>query len=369
MKRFFLFSIMAFFGLFRAEAGSLDNIKQALEGAAMSQVQEKVYIHTDNNCYFVGDTLWYKAYVVRADNLVPTDMSRILYVELLSPDGLVVERQNIIVSATGHTCGQFVLEDSLYSGYYELRAYTRWQLNFNVYHHRYRTDETWWFYNKQMAADYFRLWDGLYSRVLPIYSKPEEKGNYDVRRMYQRPKTLLPRVKKDELFVEFYPEGGHFVQGVENRVAFSITDQHGEAVNIKGTIEADGIAALEISTEHLGRGAFTLTPGSKRVKANFVWKGKKYDFSLPKAEERGAVFRLEDSTLTIAARNLPTGREYAVSVLCRGALKHFQPVSLASGSSEIVLPLSSLPSGVCDVTLFDDEGRILDDRLFFVNNH
>ena len=27
-------------------------------------VQEKVYLHFDNNCYFLGDTIWYKAYVV-----------------------------------------------------------------------------------------------------------------------------------------------------------------------------------------------------------------------------------------------------------------------------------------------------------------
>ena len=162
---FLLFSLITI----SSHAGNLDDIRQALEQSSKSQVQEKVFVHTDNQCYFVGDTLWYKAYVVRADNLQPTDMSRILYVELLSPDGLVVERQNIIVSPKGYTCGQFVLTDSLYSGYYELRAYTRWMLNFNVRHHRYRRDETWSFYNKQMAADYFRVWDGLYSRVFPVY--------------------------------------------------------------------------------------------------------------------------------------------------------------------------------------------------------
>ena len=100
-------------------------------------VQEKVYLHLDNNCYFKGDTIWYKSYVVRADNLDYTDMSHILYVELLSPDGLVVERQNIIVSPDGYGDGNFALKDSLYSGYYELRAYTRWMLNFRVTEHPY----------------------------------------------------------------------------------------------------------------------------------------------------------------------------------------------------------------------------------------
>ena len=369
MKRILFIFTVFFLACPAVYAGSIDDIREALEESSLSQIQEKVYIHTDNTCYFVGDTLWYKAYVVRADNLQPTDMSRILYVELLSPDGLLVERQNIIISSEGHTCGQFVLEDSLYSGYYELRAYTRWQLNFNVYHHRFRTDETWWFYNKQMAADYFRQWDGLYSRVLPVYSKPEEAGGFGVRRMYQRPKTRLPKQKKDDLLVNFYPEGGHLLQGVENRVAFSVTDQHGEAVNITGTIEADDIPAMTIRTDYMGQGTFLLPAGNKRAKARFRWREKDYNFSLPKPEDSGAAFRLENGVLTIQTRQLSPGHDYAVSVLCRGALKHFQQVDLSQGRAEVELPISELPSGVCDVTLFDDEGRILADRLFFVNNH
>ena len=366
-----------------ASAGSLHDIRQALEQASVSQVQEKVYVHTDNTCYFVGDTLWYKAYVVRADNLHPTDMSRILYVELLSPDGLLVERQNIIVSPTGFTCGQFVLRDSLYSGYYELRAYTRWMLNFNQTEHWYARHETWLFYNKQMAADYYRQWEGLYSRVLPVYGKPEEPGNYDGRRMYQRPKQRLLKPKKDELHVSFYPEGGSLVEGLESRVAFDVTDQHGEAVSIKGTLTAGDRQVGTLSTTHEGRGVFTVTPAEKRLKAHFTWRGKNYSFSLPKAEQGGVVVTLEGESLKISARNLPTDRAYGLSVTCRGVLKHFDEVSLTApaapvpggspsgatpptATATLTLPLSELPTGVNDLTVFDSDGRILADRLFFV---
>jgi len=366
-KQFYLLLTVLCFSL-TSLAGNIDDIRQALEESSLSQVQEKVYLHTDNQCYFVGDTLWYKAYVVRADNHHPTNMSRLLYVELLSPDGLLVERQQIIVSPQGYTCGQFTLRDSLYSGYYELRAYTRWMLNFNVRHHRYSTHDTWLFYSKQMAADYFRIWDGLYSRVLPIYSKPEEAGDYDARRMYQRPKTRLPKQKKDDLVVTFYPEGGHLVEGVQNRVAFDVQDQHGEAVNIRGTVSATNMQPLSINTEYMGRGSFIVTPSDKRLKAHFTWKGKDYDISLPKAEEQGAALRLEGNTLTITSRNLPANRQYAVSVLCRGVLKHFQAIDLSQGVASVNLPLDELPTGVCDVTLFDDEAQILADRLFFVNH-
>lgn len=348
-------------------AGDLNDIRRALELSGQTQVQEKVYVHTDNECYFVGDTLWYKAYVVRADQLVPTDMSRILYVELLTPDGLLVERQNIIVSATGFSCGQFVLPDSLYSGYYELRAYTRWMLNFNMGHQRYSKDDTWYFYNKEMAADFFRTWDGLYSRVLPVYSKSDQPGDYDVRRMYQRPKQDIPQPKKDKLFVTFYPEGGHLIAGVENRVAFEAVDQYGEAINISGTINGSNGQSLKIQTEHMGRGIFSMTPSDKRLEAHFTFRGKNYTISLPHAEQQGIAMRLDDTLLHILSKNLPQDKDYAVSILCRGALKYFS--RLSPNASHFSLPLDSLPTGVNELTLFDSDGRIWASRQFFVNHH
>lgn len=81
-------------------------------------------------------------------------MSHILYVELVSPDGMVVERQNIIASEKGYGDGNFVLQDSIYSGFYEIRAYTRWMLNFCVSEHEYGRKDAELFYNKQMAKDF-----------------------------------------------------------------------------------------------------------------------------------------------------------------------------------------------------------------------
>lgn len=370
-KAFFL--LLTFFSL-SISAGSLDDIRQTLLASSLEQAQEKVFVHTDNQCYFVGDTLWYKAYVVRADNLKPTNMSRLLYVELLSPDGMLVERQTVIISPAGFTCGQFALTDSLYSGYYELRAYTRWNLNFNVRKHYYRKEETWWFYNKQMAADYYRVWDGLYSRVLPVYSKPEKAGDYDARYMYQRPKTRLPRKKKDDLVVNFYPEGGHLIDGIENRVAFEVCDQHGEAINITGKIDLGNGETLTLKTEYMGRGVFTITPNGKRLHASFHWHDKDWSINLPKPEAHGASFLLDGNLLDIKAYGLPQDKDYAVSILCRGALKHFEQVQLQENiggpyTATLTLPFDKLPSGVADITLFDSDGQIIADRLCFVNNH
>ena len=347
----------------------LDSIRQLLENAP---VQEKVYLHLDNNCYYKGDTIWYKSYVVRADNLDYTDMSRILYVELLSPDGLVVERQNIIVSPDGYGDGNFVLKDSLYSGYYELRAYTRWMLNFRVTEHNYGRKDREYFYNKEMARDFFRQFGTAYSRVVPVYERPDSAGDYTQKYIVSRPKTRIEKELKEDLLVNFYPEGGHLVAGTRCRVAFEVHDEEGQQIDIEGAVRVgDRNDSLRIHTTHQGRGVFTVdVPQDGRLCARFTYHGKDYRFDLPKAEAVGCALRLDatgsELTAELSPQGFPVGRSFAVAVLCRGVLKSFRTIA---GGGRINLNTSLFPTGVNDLIVLDEDGRLLADRLFFVNHH
>ena len=355
----------------------LDSIRQRLEQAP---VQEKVYLHLDNNCYFKGDTIWYKSYVVRADNLGYTDMSHILYVELLTPDGLVVERQNIIVSPDGYGDGNFALKDSLYSGYYELRAYTRWMLNFCVTEHPYGRKDREYFYNREMARDFFRQFGTVYSRVVPVYERPDSAGDYAQKYIVSRPKTRVDKELKEKLLVNFYPEGGHLITGTRCRVAFEVHNEEGEQIDIEGTVSD----SLPIRTTHQGRGVFMVdVPQDGRLRASFTYHDKEYHFDLPKAEDAGCALRLSNPSdyseysdhsdlpsaliADISFRGLPEGRSYALAVLCRGILKSFQ--TIPSAGCRITLDTSLLPTGVNDLIVLDEDGRLLADRLFFVNHH
>ena len=352
----------------KAQTG-LDAVKDMLENAP---VQEKVYLHLDNTCYFKGDTIWYKAYAVRADDLTYTDMSRILYVELLSPDGMVVERQQIILSEDGYSDGNFALQDSIYSGYYEVRAYTRWMLNFCVSEHDYGYKDYIHFYNRQMAHDFFRQFDAVYSRVIPVYERPENPGEYAEKYIVSRPKTRLEKELKERLTVTFYPEGGHIVAGQQCTVAFEAVDEEGELQDVSGMLHIPGREdSIAISTVHQGRGVFTVkVPENGRLKARFPWHGKNYTFDLQKTEEAGCALHVDavgdQLQVTIALSGLPTTQELGVAVLCRGTLRHYQTIT---GSTTLTLDKSKLPTGVNDLLVFDETGQLLSDRLFFVNHH
>lgn len=337
-------------------ADALDDLQQLF--ASKPQVQEKIYIHTDNNCYFLGDTLWYKAYVVRADNLKPTNYSKYLYVELLSPDGYVVERQHIPVSANGATCGQFALTDTLYSGFYEVRAYTRWQLNFNVTHKDYTTNDRLKFYGVQAAADFFRDFEGLYSRVFPVYQKPNTVGDFSERYMSKRPKQRVLKEHK-ALYVTFYPEGGHLVKGLSSNVAFEVKDNNGELIDIEGTL-SDG---RTVKTSHLGKGEFNITPQGSSTALRLHWNDRDWSFPLPKAEESGATvaYNTAKHSADIRSKGISAA---AYMVMCRGKLIKFERIS-----GNATVQLSGLPTGINELIVYDTNAQPLASRLFFVNNN
>ena len=75
-------------------------------------------------------TIWYKAYVVTAEQNQPSPISTPLYVELLDQLGNTSDRQ-IIQLRDGEGEGQFILTKALFSGFGEIRAYTKWMLAFS----------------------------------------------------------------------------------------------------------------------------------------------------------------------------------------------------------------------------------------------
>ncbi len=149
-----------------------------VEGFGVGLPQEKVYLHLDNTCYFfLGDTLWYKG-IRHAFRPGHVDRPEQNPLRGASHAGRYsVERQQLeMEDGTAH--GMFVLKDTLYAGYYELRAYTRWMLNFGQceYPHVRISEDL--FYSKKMAKEFFRDYEKLYSRVFPVYDKPEEAGDF-----------------------------------------------------------------------------------------------------------------------------------------------------------------------------------------------
>ena len=194
MKRLSIILIAALAALSAAVAQTpADSLARFVKGInAFNQLypQEKVYLHFDNAGYFMGETMWFKAYVMNSTTLEATDMSRVLYVELLTPEGRILTSQKLKIE-DGQAHGHLPLTEVLHAGFYEVRAYTRMMLN----------------------------WDKglMFSRVFPIFDAPQEEGEGmyttpTITRFPHSQRTPYKRDKQadtDRLNLTFFPEGGH----------------------------------------------------------------------------------------------------------------------------------------------------------------
>ena len=346
---------------------SLRTLASQVVAYARNTPQEIVSVHMDNNCYFLGDTIWYKAYVLRDGKMTPSDISCVLYAELFNQDGYLVERQSLRLR-NGMGSGSFCLPDTAYAGYYELRAYTRWQLNWGEHEHPRQKGTNAWFLRKEMAREFYRDYDKLYSRVFPVYDKPKEAGDYS-QVMTLRPLRRYYKLRQEEPDAEVtvYPEGGNWVNGVEQRLAFEAVSEKGEHRDGRLVVkDSKGQVVAEAQTEHRGRGALLITalPGEK-YRAEFLWgKGKVAKVDLPKREDVGVSVRthegkqaLEVGIARAGLRDVPLG----MTVMQNGSVRYQCVIEAGSVS----VPKTCLDAGVAQVTVFDRSGKVWADRLLF----
>lgn len=354
----------------RIKQSAFSEVGQRLLAFGTTIPQEKVYLHMDNTCYFAGDTIWFSAYTVQTSDGKPSNVSGVLYAELYNQEGYLVERK-LIEMRNGRGHGNFALADDSYGGFYELRAYTRWQLNWGVYQHHHSKVADNWFLTKEQEQQHYRDYDKIYSRVFPVYDKPSTPGSY-VEEMTQRPmrRYFKKDPSKHELLLSLYPEGGNLVEGLPCRVAYEATMEDGQ--QMEGSIGPD-------STLNRGRGYFEVTPerGFER-EVTFISKdGKKAKAKLPKAETEGISLRIDQQTagtwtLRLALSPTLSADSIALTIMHEGKVETFSILSELAQTDSLwrTLTLSSedLPVGVNQVTVFNPQGRIYADRLFFVTH-
>ena len=158
------------------------------------------------------------------------------------------------------------------------------------------------------------------------------------------------------------------MEGLQSRVAFEAAFTNGEYM--------DGVLQLGTDTfavVNRGRGSFLYTPGSGVPgKVTFRTRdGHTISQSLPKAEARGAVMCIGRQaggwTVTCQVSEGMETDSLALTVMHEGRVEMSRMLPPASSRTPFTLfiPADSLCAGVQQVTIFDNEGRVWADRLFF----
>ena len=92
---------------------------------------EELYVITDRSIYISGEEVWFKVYKMNGINHSPSDISKVVYIELLDKNNFPVIQ--IKLKSDGKSGSSvFNLPDNISSGNYLLRAYTNWMKNYPV---------------------------------------------------------------------------------------------------------------------------------------------------------------------------------------------------------------------------------------------
>lgn len=312
--------------------------------------QEKVYLHFDNTGYFVGETIWFKAYVTTTECDQLSSRSSVLYVELIDPSGNVAVTKKLkITNGTAH--GDIRLNEIQLSGFYEVRAYTRYMLNWGR--------------------------EAIFSRVFPVFKRPKTDGDYTQKVLEQEVadkwlpnKTVGEQVAKQRHNVRFYPEGGSLVVGMESRVAFECFDNEGKPLETTGWLMQDGKRIREVKSGKDGRGLFPITceRGKNSRLALTFSNGKNSQFDLPQAIDEGVV-------MNVSQDNDSLKWKITISDSLKGTLigqifihhgKMFHCNIIDDDFSQGAMSRKSMPSGVSQIVIADTAGNIYSDRLVFI---
>ncbi|MFO7873395.1 MAG: TonB-dependent receptor plug domain-containing protein [Bacteroidales bacterium] len=329
-----------------------EKILEGLEIMEYSYPGQKVFIDTDKDEYLAGETIWLKAYVVNATTLRPDTLSTNFHVELFNAHDDMVSLLFMRLK-NGFAHGDITLPDSLSEGSYRMKAYTDWMHNFDKQ----------LFFSKDIHVsnpieeNFIKLWDVWKNRWF---------------------NRKLENTRESMQFA-FFPEGGHMLAGHENRVAFKAANELGGPVEATGVLlDEAGNELLEFSSFHNGMGAFTFSPEPDTdytAEITFA-NGEQEEFSLPDIENTGYLLTADnrDDHIHVSVKSnqeqtLATDDE-SVYLLAqaRGREVFLENKVLEGNGLSVSIPTGEMPTGICQIVLFSDEGIPLAERMVFVNH-
>ncbi len=325
--------IAAFFVFYLSiSLAGAQNFEKNLQTYANNFNEERIYLHYDKSSYAPGETIWFKLYMMQT--IYPADDSKTVYIDWTDQNGKLL-LHSLSPVQDGTSFGQFEIPENYKGKYLHVKAYTKWMLNF----------DSSFLYNKDLRI----LSDSIYSHTKNII-KPE---------------------------MVFFPEGGNFVAGVNNKIAFKANDQYGRPVKIKGEIKNERGAVIDqLKVIHDGMGFFYILP-KEGEKFTAFWQdenGGQHQTELPAVKNSGV-------SLQVAVAG--TKRNFLVTVSPESVAKikavhilgteYQQPVfnitkEVKSGLVGGVIPIQNLPTGILTITIFDIDWKPLAERITFINN-
>jgi len=377
-----------------------------------SAFAEKIYLQLDRKIYTNGDTVWFKCIITNAPENFPSVLSNVLYVELINSDKKLIQKKLIKIE-NGIGQGNFDLDKKIPKGNYLIRAYTRWNENFDTdfifeeYIQIFPNDlngidaiQNIKLIQEENANDHLEIQfnpqviDSLQKNKLAVFltiddkkdsllikknkdkyildyeiSKESQFANIKIQTENQKTYSKNIVLNKDYLDLQFFPESGELVEGLSSKIGFKALEANGKGKVIEGEIidEKDNLIT-SFKSNPLGMGIFYLAKVDPNKKYFAKIKSNSIKYPLPKVTTTGTILSLNKQgnkiLLNIGSNHIINDSVF-LKISFRGIELHQKEIALKEGNYSSYITTDFIPEGIVAFTLLDSSKKPIAERLYF----
>jgi len=299
-------------------------------------LRENVYLHLNKTSFFVGERIWFSAYVFDQSNQIPSLATSNLHVALVNAEGMVV-KQSLIYIDNGIGSGDFLIDGHMTDKSYYIRAWTNGMKNF-----------------KEVLA---------FKQEIAIIQPNSE---------------FHKKLDGSQVSIQITPEGGQILNDSYNTIEFQLQTAAGplsEKSSIQ-LIDSKGrnvVSDIKVNSHQMGTVRFFKQPGEKYKLQVSSGQGISLVTPLPSSTQEGMsmevntihpsflILTIHCDEKTLEKRK---GNAQYLAIRKNGQMQ-IQEVLLDSTTTAIRIPRGLLMEGISAITLFDSDLNPVSERLIF----
>ncbi len=295
---------------------------------------DQVFLHTDRNIYYPGDTIHFHAFIRDRQTGIFETESISLYAMLLNDNHKTIDSARFRIN-NSTAAGWLKVPDAISEGNCSLISFTSRMMNYDPEY----------IFIAPVRIDKKR-----------VFRSQSEKSNGEKDTL-----EYLMDEEPEKTDLRFLPEGGTFVYGVSQRIAFNAVSSNGSNIKCTGKIfNQKGEPVADFSSGMFSPGLIELTPHDGETYFA-VLNGDEYDgmrWPLPTPQNSGvtlSVNKLPSSIIEaeVTGRGV-NGSRWIIALVMNNVLVLSREFKIDS-VMKIRINTSELPAGTGYITLFNDE--------------
>lgn len=314
---------------------------------------DQVFLHIDRNLYHSGDTIRFQGYIKDRQTGIFETKSISLFSLLINSAGKTIDSARFRIT-NSTSSGWLKVPENIQAGDYSIISFTSSMMNYDPS----------FAFSVPIRIDY----------LSPINIKKDSVFSINTQ-LFKLPLT------DEKIDLKFLPEGGTFVYGIKQKLAFNAVTSTGRTLEIKGQIfNQKGERVSDFKSGKYGPGFIEFAPLKGQTyyatltDDGFPEIGHEFSamkWQLPVPEPRGVSLKLrrsDNEIIDLEVRGIEQGnKQYYLTMVMNNVLI-FQKEFLLDSLLKIKVPTDQLPTGTAYFTLFDSDFRPLAERLAFINS-